>query len=97
MRLAVVCRQAAGLSGVTAVILEGARRLSQRGWSVDVYGESIDREALEAAGARPHRLPGWPWGSYFKRRLFAALADRAVARGGTTSSMATATISSRMS
>lgn len=81
-RIALVCRQVAGLSGAAAIVLEEARRLSERGWSVHVYGERLDPTALKAAGANARRVPGFPWGSYLKRRIFAFLADRAVARGG---------------
>jgi len=81
-RVAIVSRRAGGLSGAATMILEHARRLSARGWSVHVYAESLDASALEAAGARAHRLPAWPWGSALKRRLFAALAERALRRGG---------------
>lgn len=80
--LAIVCRRADGLSGAAAMISEHSRRLRERGWSVDVYAQRCDRKTLSSAGARARWVPGWPWGSYFKRRLFAALSGRWVKRGG---------------
>lgn len=62
------------------LILEEARAASDAGWKVDVYSERIDAAAVRAAGAAPRRVPRWPWGSWLKRRAFAALAGRA-ARG----------------
>ncbi|MBI5630954.1 MAG: glycosyltransferase family 4 protein [Elusimicrobia bacterium] len=78
----IVCRQADGLRGATGIVLETARRLVGAGWRARVYAERLDREALAAAGVEWRRLPGWPWGSYGKRRFFSALADWAAARGG---------------
>lgn len=63
------------------MILEHARRFSGLGWPVDVYGERLDRAAIEAAGAAARRVRAFPWGSYLKRRSFAFLADRAVSAG----------------
>ncbi|MEK9145483.1 MAG: glycosyltransferase family 4 protein, partial [Elusimicrobiota bacterium] len=34
-----------------------------------------DSRRLKAYGARPHPVPGWPWGSHFKRRVFATLSE----------------------
>jgi len=82
LKVAIVCRRVRGLSGTTTTILEHSRRLSAAGWSVHVFGESLDRGALSAAGAQTHSVPGWPWGSYLKRRLFAVVCDRLLARGG---------------
>lgn len=81
-RLALVCRWVRPLSGATAVILEQARWQARAGWSVDVYGERLDREALRLSGARPIWTPAWPWGGDLSRRSFAALADWRTARGG---------------
>jgi len=82
MRVAIGNRLIAGVTGATSIILEHARRMSRLGWEVHCFGESIDAERVRAAGAVPHRVLGWPWGSYFKRRLFAALAGRKIAAGG---------------
>ena len=79
--LAVVCRRVQPLSGATAIILEQAKRLKNLGWSVHIYAESFDRACLIEAGLEPHRLGFWLWGSYLKRKFFAAMADRAVLRG----------------
>ncbi|MBI3552315.1 MAG: glycosyltransferase family 4 protein [Elusimicrobia bacterium] len=81
MRLAIVCRQVEGLSGTVTTVLEHARRMVKRGWAVDVYGERLDSGAIRAAGAAPRRLLNVPFGSFFKRRLFAWRADRAVEEG----------------
>ena len=80
MKLAIASRRVEGLSGAVRLILEEARAAAGAGWLADVYSEKIDAAAVRAAGARPHRLPRWPWGSWLKRRAFAALAGRA-ARG----------------
>lgn len=77
-KLAVACRRISGVAGTTTTILEQTRRLSGLGWEVHAYGESLDSDRLREAGAVPHRLPRWPWGSRFKRRLFACLFDRLV-------------------
>lgn len=80
MRLALASRRVEGLSGAVRLILEEARAASDAGWTVDVYSEKIDAAATRLAGARPRKVPRWPWGSWLKRRAFAALAGRA-ARG----------------
>lgn len=76
-RLAIASRIVGGVSGATTLILEHARGFAARGWDVHVYGERLDMERIRQAGAVPHRLPGWPWGSVFKRRLFAWMFERA--------------------
>lgn len=81
-RIAIACRQVAGVTGTTTGILEHCRRLSALGWAVDVYGERLDEERVRAAGAAPRRLWRLPWGGYAKRALFSWLFDRAAARGG---------------
>ncbi len=81
LRLAIVCRRVSGLSGTVTSILEHCRRLSEQGCSIDIYGENLDRKAIVAAGAAPRLIAGWPWGSYFKRRLFAFWADLRVRAG----------------
>ena len=74
-RLAIVCRQVAGLSGATNTVLQHAQRLSTRGWSVHVYAQWLDREAVASVGGSGHWIPGWPFGGYFKRLYFAKVAD----------------------
>src|SRR4051794_7329339 len=76
MRLAIVCRDLAGVGGATRMIVEQARALASRGWSVDALCWRADRPRLEEAGARVRRVPAWPWGSWAKRRTFAAVAGR---------------------
>ncbi|MBI5882927.1 MAG: glycosyltransferase family 4 protein [Elusimicrobia bacterium] len=78
MRIAIASRQVAGVTGTTTTILEHSRRLRDRGVEVHVYGEKLDAGRLAACGAVPHRLPGWPWGSRFKRGLFSWIFDRAM-------------------
>ena len=80
MKVAIASRRVEGLSGAVRLILEEARAAAGAGWHVDVYSEKIDGAAVRASGASPHRVPRWPWGSWLKRRAFAALAGRA-ARG----------------
>jgi UDP-glucose:(heptosyl)LPS alpha-1,3-glucosyltransferase len=41
---------------------------------VHVFAERLDRKSLIDAGAFPRRVPAWPWGSWMKRRAFAAAA-----------------------
>ncbi len=60
--------------------MEEARAAADAGWRVDVYSERLDSPAVRAVGANPCRVPRWPWGSWLKRRAFAALAGRG-ARG----------------
>jgi UDP-glucose:(heptosyl)LPS alpha-1,3-glucosyltransferase len=79
-RLALASRRVEGLSGAVRLILEEARAAADAGWRVDVYSEKIDAAAVRAVGANPRRIPSWPWGSWLKRRAFAALAGSA-ARG----------------
>jgi UDP-glucose:(heptosyl)LPS alpha-1,3-glucosyltransferase len=78
--VALASRRVDGLSGAVRLILAEARAASDAGWGVDVYSEKLDAASVRQAGARAHRIPRWPWGSFVKRRLFAALAGRA-ARG----------------
>ncbi|MBI4423676.1 MAG: glycosyltransferase family 4 protein [Elusimicrobia bacterium] len=82
LKVAIACRQVAGLSGATTVVLEQSRRLAALGCEVHVYGDDLDVLRLEDCGAAPHRLPRWPFGSYPRRRLFAWLFERAVAGRG---------------
>jgi len=59
-RVAVVARRITGLSGVTILIQEHARRAVDAGWETDVYGERVDRAAITDADAEPFELrPGW--------------------------------------
>ncbi|MDP3543363.1 MAG: glycosyltransferase family 4 protein [Elusimicrobiota bacterium] len=74
-RLAVAARRVQGFSGAARMIVEHARRLSRGDWEVHVFAEKLDRKALLEAGAVPHWVPGWPWGSWMKRRAFAAAAE----------------------
>lgn len=79
-RVAVASRRVEGLSGAARIVVEHARRFSAAAWEVSVFAEKLDRAAIRAAGATPRRVPAWPWGSWLKRRTFAALAGR-MARG----------------
>lgn len=78
-RAAIVCRLVTGFGGATTIVLEQARRLARAGWDVDVLAARADAAAIKASGARLVRLPHWPWGSHFKRKLFAGAAARACA------------------
>lgn len=73
-RVAVAARRVQGLSGAARMIIEHARRLAVQDWEVHVFAEKLDKTALLEAGATPHWVPGWPWGSWAKRRAFAAAA-----------------------
>ena len=75
-RVAVAARRVSGLSGASRMIVEHARRLTALGWDVHVFSESLDKKALREAGAVAHRVPAWPWGSWWKRRAFASAAGR---------------------
>jgi UDP-glucose:(heptosyl)LPS alpha-1,3-glucosyltransferase len=56
--------------------VEHARHFSGLGWETDVLAYRFDEPRFAGTGARLRRVPGFPWGSWAKRRLFAALADR---------------------
>jgi UDP-glucose:(heptosyl)LPS alpha-1,3-glucosyltransferase len=58
------------------MIIEYARRAAGNDWEVHVFAERLDKKALRDAGAAAHRVPSWPWGSWMKRRAFAAAAGR---------------------
>ena len=73
-RVAVAARRVEGLSGATRMIIEHARRIAVQDWEVHVFAEKLDKKALLEAGAVPRWVPGWPWGSWMKRRAFAAAA-----------------------
>ncbi len=73
-RVAVAARRVEGLSGASRMIIEHARRLAVEDWEVHVFAEKLDKSALIDAGAVAHRVPAWPWGSWLKRRAFAAAA-----------------------
>ncbi len=73
-RVAMAARRVQGLSGAARMILEHSRRLVQAGWTVEIFGEKLDKKAILQAGAAPRWVPGWPWGSWLKRRAFAAAA-----------------------
>lgn len=73
--LAVASRRVQGFSGAARMIIEHARRHSRGDWEVHVFAEKIDRKALIDAGAIAHQVPAWPWGSWMKRRAFAAAAE----------------------
>ncbi|MBI3564447.1 MAG: glycosyltransferase family 4 protein [Elusimicrobia bacterium] len=78
-RLALAARRVEGLSGAVRLILAEARAASDAGWDVTVLAERLDEGAVRAAGAVPRKVRGWPWGSWLKRRAFAAAAGRAAA------------------
>jgi UDP-glucose:(heptosyl)LPS alpha-1,3-glucosyltransferase len=75
--LALVSRRVQGLSGAVSLILAEAAAAVGAGWNVHVIAETIDPKAIRNIGAVPIKIPGWPWGSWFKRRVFAHLAGRA--------------------
>ena len=75
-RIAIVCRDLRGLGGTTRTVVEHAALLKEAGWMTDCLAYRFDRKRLQAAGAKLRWVPGFPWGSWAKRRLFAALADR---------------------
>ncbi len=75
-RLAVAARRVEGLSGAARLIVEHARRFAAAGWEVHVFASRLDAPALTAAGATPNLVLSWPWGSWLKRRSFAAMAAR---------------------
>jgi len=75
-RVAVASRRVQGLSGAARMIIEHARRIAVQDWEVHVFSEKLDAKALLEAGAKPHKVPAWPWGSWLKRRAFAAAAAR---------------------
>lgn len=77
-RLALAARRVEGLSGAVRLILQEARAAAEAGWDVHVVAERLDRSAVRLSGATPRRVAGWPWGSWLKRRAFAAQAARAV-------------------
>lgn len=78
-RVAVAARRVEGLSGAARMIVEHARRLAVAGWEVHIFAERLDRRAVVEAGAIPRWVPAWPWGSWLKRRAFAAAAGRMTA------------------
>jgi UDP-glucose:(heptosyl)LPS alpha-1,3-glucosyltransferase len=75
-RLALASRRVEGLSGAVRLILAEAEAAVRDGWEVHVFAERLDDDAVRAAGAVPRRVPRWPWGSWLKRRAFAAAAGR---------------------
>ncbi|MFA6316046.1 MAG: glycosyltransferase family 4 protein [Elusimicrobiota bacterium] len=77
MRIAIASRQVSGVTGTTTTILEHCRRLKGKGVETHVFGEKLDAGRIAASGGVPRRLPGWPWGSRLKRRLFAWVFERA--------------------
>ncbi len=79
-RLAIAARRVEGLSGAVRLILAEAEAAVRDGWEVHVFSERLDEGVVRAAGAVPRRVPRWPWGSWLKRRAFAAAAGR-MARG----------------
>ncbi len=62
------------------MIVEHARRFAAAGWEVHVFAGRLDAPAIAGAGATPNLVLSWPWGSWLKRRSFAAMAARG-ARG----------------
>lgn len=75
-RLAIAARRVEGLSGAARMILEHAKRFTGAGWEVTVFAETLDRAALKEAGVEARKVLRWPWGSWLKRRAFAAAAER---------------------
>ncbi|MDD5657395.1 MAG: glycosyltransferase family 4 protein [Elusimicrobia bacterium] len=82
LSVAIAARRVEGLSGTTTTIIEHSRRLAALGCRVQVFGERLDRGRIRAAGAETRWIPGWPWGSAFKRRFFAVICDRVLAGRG---------------
>jgi UDP-glucose:(heptosyl)LPS alpha-1,3-glucosyltransferase len=76
-RVAIACRRVVGVGGTTTTVLEHARRLSDLGVAVEVFGQELDRGRIRAAGARPRQLRSWPWGN--QRQAFARSFVRAAA------------------
>ena len=84
-RVAVAARRVQGLSGAARMILEHARRLVIHDWEVHVFSEKLDKKAIVDAGAVPHWVPAWPWGSWLKRRAFQNVASDSPVNGSFTS------------
>ncbi len=77
-RIAIVNRSIDGFGAATTTIIETTRGFAKIGWEVHLYAEHLDEERIRQAGGIGHPLPRWPWGSYFKRRLFDWLLERAI-------------------
>lgn len=70
--IAIAARNIAGYGGATTIILEHARRLTDDGWDVHLFGERLDEGRVSPTGGRRHRLFRLPFARTFRRRLFSA-------------------------
>jgi UDP-glucose:(heptosyl)LPS alpha-1,3-glucosyltransferase len=68
--VAIAIRQLKGNTGAVRHARVQVRLFHRLGAEVDVYSESLDRQAVRESGGIPHPLPGWPLGGYWRRRLF---------------------------
>ena len=81
LNIAVGIRRLAGIGGSTGLVLDQLRYLAAGGHRCDVFGESLDLQAVQEAGAKPVRIWRWPGREDSSRRSFARRVQRRIDRG----------------
>src|SRR5579862_9404102 len=77
-KAAIICRKVRVHNGTPRAVLEHARRLTGRQWSVHIIGDDLDGAAIREAGAVPRLIPTWLWPSFLRAKFFSYQVQRLV-------------------
>jgi UDP-glucose:(heptosyl)LPS alpha-1,3-glucosyltransferase len=79
--IAIDARTLLGCTGASAIVLEHARFLVDRGFKVDIYSEKTDPELARSVGASPVIVKSFGFTDYQKRKSFALRVQKAIEKG----------------
>lgn len=77
-KIAIDARTLLGCTGASAIVLEHARFLVDRGFKVDIYSEKTDPELARSVGAAPVIVKSFGFTDYQKRKNFALRVQKAI-------------------
>lgn len=80
-RVAIDARTLLGCTGASAIVLEHARFLVDRGCKVDIYSEKTDPDLARSVGAAPVLVKTFGFTDYQKRKSFATRVQKAIETG----------------
>jgi UDP-glucose:(heptosyl)LPS alpha-1,3-glucosyltransferase len=80
--VSLVARNATGATGASRILLAHARQLVDAGYPVRIVAQTVDAKEIAATRAVLRKVPVLPFGNWWKRRAFAALAGALAGAGG---------------
>lgn len=81
-KIAIDAKTLLGFTGASAIVLEHARFLVERGFKVDIYSEKTDPELARSTGAAPVIVKPFGLTDYQKRKSFASRVQKAIEKEG---------------